>query len=277
MDDVLAKVGGAYHYKGSKASLNELLADVTAPEVGDVYNLEDTGMNAAWTGEAWDELGSAYDLSEYLTKEDVTRITEDEIDELFRKIITSETTLAEGGLMTIDSDVTVTSSVNIKTDSNLKLTGSLTPVNEIWADNNVAILQYSGAENTHTISGTGTLNTIENDSYGIHLVGGILTIEGDVTIQGNITCVQVQEGTCYIKGGNYELQQLDDTYGTGLMLNIIDSARKAGTAAIIVTGGRFKNFDPSAGNVNDGSFVPDGYTVTSEVVGEDTYYTVTKV
>ena len=38
--------------------------------VGDVYNLEDTGMNVAWTGEGWDKLGSVVDLTPYLTKED---------------------------------------------------------------------------------------------------------------------------------------------------------------------------------------------------------------
>ena len=35
--------------------------------VGDVYNVEDTGDNYAWTGTAWDKLAGTVDLSGYLT------------------------------------------------------------------------------------------------------------------------------------------------------------------------------------------------------------------
>lgn len=53
-------ITGMYHYKGSKASFAALPA--TNNEVGDVWNVEDTGMNYAWTGEAWDALGQVFDI-----------------------------------------------------------------------------------------------------------------------------------------------------------------------------------------------------------------------
>lgn len=69
--EVDAKVSSVYKYKGSVA--NEAALPTEGQVVGDVYNLEDTGMNVAWTGEGWDKLGSVVDLTPYLTKEDAGR------------------------------------------------------------------------------------------------------------------------------------------------------------------------------------------------------------
>lgn len=66
--EVDAKVSSVYKYKGSVA--NEDALPTADQVIGDVYNLEDTGMNVAWTGEGWDKLGSVIDLTPYLTKED---------------------------------------------------------------------------------------------------------------------------------------------------------------------------------------------------------------
>lgn len=66
--EVDAKVSSVYKYKGSVA--NESALPTEGQVVGDVYNLEDTGMNVAWTGEGWDNLGSVIDLTPYLTKDD---------------------------------------------------------------------------------------------------------------------------------------------------------------------------------------------------------------
>lgn len=52
---------GVYHFKGSVADMAALLA-VENPEIGDTYNISDTGMNAAWTGEAWDEFGTTVSI-----------------------------------------------------------------------------------------------------------------------------------------------------------------------------------------------------------------------
>jgi hypothetical protein len=48
-----AKTSGLYHYKGTVENL-AALEQIQDPEVGDTYNLADTGMNAAWTGTEWD-------------------------------------------------------------------------------------------------------------------------------------------------------------------------------------------------------------------------------
>lgn len=66
------KVSSIYKYKGSVANKEALPTENLA--IGDVYNLEDTGMNVAYTGEKWDELGANIDLSSYYTKTEVNEL-----------------------------------------------------------------------------------------------------------------------------------------------------------------------------------------------------------
>ena len=63
--EVDAKVASVYKYKGSVA--NESALPKFGQAVGDVYDLQDTGMNVAWNGTSWDKLGISVDLSPYLT------------------------------------------------------------------------------------------------------------------------------------------------------------------------------------------------------------------
>lgn len=60
-----AAVSAVYKYKGSVSTEAELPED--SQTIGDVYNVEDTGMNVAWDGTKWDKLGSVVDLSGYAT------------------------------------------------------------------------------------------------------------------------------------------------------------------------------------------------------------------
>mgnify|MGYP001777065908 CR=1 FL=1 len=62
-----AKVSSVYRYRGSVA--NEAALPQEDQVTGDVYNVEDTGMNVAWDGTKWDKLGSTVDLSAYMTTE----------------------------------------------------------------------------------------------------------------------------------------------------------------------------------------------------------------
>ena len=60
-----------YRYKGSKASFAALPAE--GNETGDVWNVEDTGMNYGWTGTAWDALGQMFQLDP-LSEEEIKAI-----------------------------------------------------------------------------------------------------------------------------------------------------------------------------------------------------------
>lgn len=67
-------VSGLYKWKGSKASYS--LLPTTGNEAGDVWNTEDTGMNYAWTGEAWDALGAMFEIQS-ITNTEIDTITAD--------------------------------------------------------------------------------------------------------------------------------------------------------------------------------------------------------
>lgn len=60
-------ISSVYKVKGSKANKTEL-DDIVDKEVGDVYNLIDTGVNYVWTGTEWDSLSGNVDLTGYYTK-----------------------------------------------------------------------------------------------------------------------------------------------------------------------------------------------------------------
>lgn len=65
-----AKVSSVYRFKGSVATYSAL--PTSGQVVGDVWNVEDTGANYAWTGDAWDKLSETIDLTSYLTKDDAS-------------------------------------------------------------------------------------------------------------------------------------------------------------------------------------------------------------
>lgn len=71
-------VAGAYTYKGSVASVDDLPS--SGNTTGDVYDVQDTGMNYAWNGSAWDALGQLIDSSAFWAKTELTAITTAEID-----------------------------------------------------------------------------------------------------------------------------------------------------------------------------------------------------
>lgn len=58
---VQSAVTGVYTVKGSVANQGALPPD--SNKTGDVYNVEDTGMNYVWNGTSWDALGSVTTLT----------------------------------------------------------------------------------------------------------------------------------------------------------------------------------------------------------------------
>lgn len=74
-----SSISSVYKYKGSVAN-QEALPE--SPDLGDVYNLEDTGANVAWDGTKWDNLGMTIDLTGYLKENDFVAIENSDIDEI---------------------------------------------------------------------------------------------------------------------------------------------------------------------------------------------------
>ena len=68
--EVDSKLSSVYKFKGSVSTYNEL--PLQNNSIGDVYNVEDTGANYAWTGSNWDKLSETIDLTSYLTKSEAS-------------------------------------------------------------------------------------------------------------------------------------------------------------------------------------------------------------
>lgn len=66
---IKSSMSSVYKFKGSVGSYSKLPSGAS---VGDTYNVDDTGMNYAWTGSIWDALGSTVDLNDYVTDSDLS-------------------------------------------------------------------------------------------------------------------------------------------------------------------------------------------------------------
>lgn len=177
-----------------------------------------------------------------------------------------------------DIDLARTISVSNKTIT-LNLDGhKLYNTADLWdlpaeKDHNWSLISVRGTGNL-TITGNGTLQAKKNDCYAVDVQdGSTLTIENG-TLVGNIHAVYVHEGTAYIKGGTYSVQQKysQTDKGDEFVLNCYDANRSNGSATISVSGGSFINFNPAncqaeGANTN---FCAEGYSTKQE----DEKYTV---
>jgi len=156
------------------------------------------------------------------------------------------------------------------------------------------------AENV-TIDLGGKTITANGSNGAIKAEGGVTTLDGSGTVSGTLgsdkysMAVWAENGTILINDGIYKNETDDSARGTDLIyasghgcieinggtfeaakpewtLNVKDADYKAGTAKIVVKGGRFKGFDPANNNAEGAgtNFVADGY----KSVKEGDYYVV---
>ncbi len=169
-----------------------------------------------------------------------------------------------------------------KKDITLNMNGkTIANTSDIWdvAPNNWSLVSAQNGSSL-TINGNGTFKAKANDCYAVDVQDGSNVVIKNGTFVGNIHAVYVLEGTAIIEGGTYSVQQKypDAAKADEFVLNCLDENYKAGTAKIIVKGGTFINFNPAdcQAEGKDTNFLASGYTVKSEVKGNDTYYTVVK-
>ena len=73
--EINQKLFGIYTVKGSLANFEEL-ETIENTQIGDVYNLLDTGANYVYTDSGWDKLSETIDFSNYYTKEEIDEMIE---------------------------------------------------------------------------------------------------------------------------------------------------------------------------------------------------------
>lgn len=148
-----------------------------------------------------------------------------------------------GKTVTLLADVEQNTQLTINKSITLDLNGkTIRNTADIWGDKANAILSITNGAKV-TITGNGTIDAKENDCYTINVVKGDLTIENG-TFYGNVSVVQVEEGTLSVKGGTFDLHQKWE--GSSMYLfNCIDEAYVDGSANVAISGGTFVGFDPN--------------------------------
>lgn len=176
-------------------------------------------------------------------------------------------------------DVDLTISADLAISKEIKVDGSKVTINangktvantvDIWNEGTGAwslVSAQGGA--ALTVKGNGTFKAKENDCFAVDVQDGSTLVIEDGTFIGNVHAVYVLEGTAYIKGGFYSVQQKysDASKADEFVLNCYDANRANGTAKIIVTGGTFVNFNPADCQAEGAhtNFVAEGYKVVSE-------------
>lgn len=131
-----------------------------------------------------------------------------------------------------------------------------------------------------TVRGKGTLDSGSGMCVQCNSAGAVINLTGPSTVyQANrpkAELIYCYAGTINISGGTFI------NGGSSFLLNCYDANYRSGTARIVVTGGKFYDFDPgnNAAEGADTSYLADGYISTPTTVVEDgvehTVYTVKK-
>ena len=173
---------------------------------------------------------------------------------------------AKGKTITLLTDVEQNSQLTIGKDITLDLNGkTIKNTVDIWGDKANAILSIANGAKV-TITGDGTIDAKENDCYTINVVKGDLTIENGI-FYGNVSVVQVEEGTLSVKGGTFDLHQKREG-SSKYLFNCIDDAYAGGSANVAISGGTFVGFDPSVSPEGEGtSYLAPGYAPAANADG----------
>ena len=196
------------------------------------------------------------------------------------ELVSAVTKIADGGKIVLNADITFSSSLEVSNKFTLDLNGKTINNTEdlynlstkVWS----LISVREGGD--LTVVGDGVMEAKENDCYVFDVRGGELTIE-DGSFNGNISVVYVVEGELVVAGGSFKIQQLSEPKNGSderFTLNCEDNGYRDGVAKISVTGGTFRNYNPS-NNLSEGAntdVLADGLTVETETEGGYTWYTV---
>jgi hypothetical protein len=196
------KLSGAMHFKGTKATVSALPS--SGQEVGDMWNVTETGANYAWDGTNWDKLSENIDLSGLqpnLTSANAgtgISITGSGSNVVISSTQSSATWGNITGTLSNQTDLntalggkqeTLVSGTNIKTVNNTSLLGS----------GNVAVQEtlVSGTNiktiNNTSLLGSGNINITE-PSIATTSVAGIVKPDGTTITITNDGTISAQSG-----------------------------------------------------------------------------------
>ena len=216
LDELEGKVTGVYHFRGSVADLEALQA-IEDPAEGDVYNIEATGMNAAWTGEMWDEFGTTVDLSDYMLSDDVQAISIPVVDSILY-----------GGSFAVVSDASGMAAMiaNDEPEVEIVLKKSLSNADMISIP--------EGKKVTLDLGG----NSISGNSWLVNVAGGEVVLKNG-EIESIARPVYVSSGTVTLDGATVISQNDVAINASGANAEVVINSGKveAQESGVLVTSG----------------------------------------
>ena len=248
LEAVEAKATSAYHFKGSVANLEALQA-IEDPEQGDVYNLEDTGINAAWTGSEWDEFGSFVDLTPYLPREDVYPISQEVLDSLLysgARAIVSDKASIDAMIANDEPEVEIVLNKDMVLSDYITIPeGKKVTLNldgNSLSSSNVAVYANGG----DLVVSNGSISSSRSDAIVVRN-GGSVTVDGADITSSSSNAISAKESSITVNSGNIQSQEAG-------LLGFKDSV-------ITINGGTITGIDngpvmgngSAAGSANDGT------------------------
>lgn len=245
------KIMEACHFKG-EVSNKIALEEIENPEIGDIYNINDTGINVIWTGDRWDEFNFTIDLNQYMLIDDIQEITIEELNNIFYSGKTAVVSDLLSLQIMLDNNY---EDIEVTLNADLILGNTIL---EIPKDKTVTI----NLDNNN-INGTG--------EYTIKILGGNLILRGGSVEGVNRTIYVADGGSLFINntdvlstssnainakdpdtiveinGGNITAQE----YGVNIMHG----------ASVIVNNGYLKGLDNFALGGNGSEYIDGARTI----------------
>ena len=237
-----------YHFRGSVADLTELQA-IQDPAVGDVYNIIDTGMNAAWDGEMWDDFGSIADLSPYQLEAEVKSISIPVVDSILYGGKSAVVSDIDGIAAMVANDEPVVTIV-LKDDMSFTAPIAVPAGKTVTLDLGGNDVSASGVALAATggtlIVENGGVSSSNSDAIVVNNGGSVVINNADIT-SSRSNAISAHEGTITVNSGNVTSQEAG-------LLGLKDST-------IIINGGLITGIDNGpvmgngspAGSQNDGT------------------------
>lgn len=192
--EVAAEVKKLFKFCGTVATVADL-DNIIAPNIGDVYNVEEDGNDYAWNGEAWDSLGAVIDMSLYWAKNELVEITNDEIDvitgaatsaDVFKKIIEAS------GDVTLMDDLVFDEQLDIDKPVTIDLGG-----HNIHSVSNETLFRVNGG--SLTIKGDGVITTPKRLAEAFD--GGQIVVEDGTLDAGDVALTASGTGSSVVMNG----------------------------------------------------------------------------
>jgi len=180
INEVREEVSKVYKYKG-KVSTYADLADIEDPQNGDVYDVEEDGMNYAWNAdeERWDNLGTIVNIDS-LSNYELDVIIGCASSEAALKEI-----LSNGGNADLSANIALTEAVTIDKDTELDL-------NHYTLSGNVEGYMLT-ADNAKLTLKNGNVNALRRIANAVN--GGEIVIKSGTYSSGDVAMSAIGEGS----------------------------------------------------------------------------------